>query len=830
MARDCLNVVKGSERKEALRKELQEALDERIKALDPALSEDMKAAVAIREISEEQKLALKQKRFQAARKFRALQQGLARLDQFPDDPARGLRSIYAPDKAAVNVGSDVTVRGRSIYQEITSEMPTLAKVRPKLFRWGVGVKQDFNRNIIKESGGINTGDEIARNLMLEISAAVNKAAKVYRAAGGQLGELPRFFLPQNWDPHRMAGGKEQWTADALAHLDRERMLDLDTGARMTERQLSELLDAAFDNIVTDGATKKWLDPDRPDKPRSIAKKRDRARVLHFTQEGEAFMRQKYMDDNIVEGTLLFIQGLSRDAGIMQIMGPDPEGFFRALRNSVKHRAQRTPRLLNEIQLYHDFALGHRKVDASPEGLKYAMIDQAARSITQATYLGGALIPSLIGDNAFGAINRLMTGAKFFDGFAGYFKTWANTEEGYAQALREMRLIDTLNVSHVAISRFDPDLNSRALNRATLGQRLVFEKSGLDTHSAGVQRMAVESHHLAIGADLGKSWDQLAPVRRGFWQKYNISEEIWNNEYSKIKAGIITDGRGKIQTLDLPSIRASDPEKFRRLHEIIILEAQESLLEPNAQSAAGFTKVLGEPVTGQPSSTLKSQLAMFKSHPVRAFQVLSNHFRNPHVSRGQRAYAFSGYLFVALLGGVFHIQAKQFLAGRDFIDMDDPQFCTRALLAGGGIPLFGDTMPDLLGFDLASGKENRKGVIDILPTLGLLIRTMRPTWEAGEHLLNGDYDRAVETLTGEQMAELGRVMAALSGGNIWYIRTFLERVVFDQLEEILDPKGFADKRRARERWLKSQGQTFFWRPGDLTPRRGPEAPELPQIGG
>ena len=173
-----------------------------------------------------------------------------------------------------------------------------------------------------------------------------------------------------------------------------------------------------------------------------------------------------------------------------------------------------------------------------------------------------------------------------------------------------------------------------------------------------------------------------------------------------------------------------------------------------------------------------------------------------------------FLFSALTLGGLALQTRQILQGRDPIPIVNEdgginqEFVVMTLLYGDGVPFIGDPLPELLGFDIAKGTETRRDVLDLMPTVGLGKRIFGPTAEAIGQLVDGDYDRAVQTLGGEQLAELGRNLTALPGGNIRYVRTVIDRFLFSQWEALVDPQGFEDKTSRRKAYLRVQGQQFY----------------------
>ena len=59
-----------------------------------------------------------------------------------------------------------------------------------------------------------------------------------------------------------------------------------------------------------------------------------------------------------------------------------------------------------------------------------------------------------------------------------------------------------------------------------------------------------------------------------------------------------------------------------------------------------------------------------------------------------------------------------------------------------------------------------------------------------------------------------------GGSHWYLRLAMERLIFDVLQSMIDPKWNSKKRRKIQKTRKDQHTDFWWRPGDKQPDRPP----------
>jgi hypothetical protein len=94
-------------------------------------------------------------------------------------------------------------------------------------------------------------------------------------------------------------------------------------------------------------------------------------------------------------------------------------------------------------------------------------------------------------------------------------------------------------------------------------------------------------------------------------------------------------------------------------------------------------------------------------------------------------------------------------------------------------------------------------------------------------LAGDVDRAISAGHGIATGQKGAAEKAFQlgkeqvpGGNVWYLRLAIDRMLADQIQRQIDPE-YDDSWRAMQKRAATQGQEFYWQPGELAPRRAPD---------
>ena len=60
-----------------------------------------------------------------------------------------------------------------------------------------------------------------------------------------------------------------------------------------------------------------------------------------------------------------------------------------------------------------------------------------------------------------------------------------------------------------------------------------------------------------------------------------------------------------------------------------------------------------------------------------------------------------------------------------------------------------------------------------------------------------------------------------GSSLWYSRLAMDRLIWDQLQELADPEYRRAFKRTEDRARKDYGQDYWWRPGQAAPQRAPD---------
>lgn len=710
------------------------------------------------------------------------------------DPAAGPAFLAPNDKAPYSSvdGRMRAVRGRAhgIMNEILAKHSTnlMGKVRAP------AELEDLVRELFKPG---STGKLAARELADAWTQTAEMLRQRFNAAGGDIGKLEDWGLPQYHDPRLVRqAGYDAWRGAIADRLDRTRILDVETGRPLDDAEFEEALRETFERIRSDG----WSRRDPGIQGQSIlANRRAESRFLIFKSADDWMDYQaQFGAATAFDAMMGHIDGMAKDIAMLEILGPNPNATVGWLKDVITKSAaeDRAPdsktvdaafgatkqidRLVNEIT----------GASQRPENRKLAMWFSAARSYQTATKLGGAFL-SAITDLGFGATTRAFNGlpaARMLGDYVKLFKPGSIADQKLA--VRLGLIADEWSSRTAAQGRYlGEELTGETSRRLAEG---VLRLSGLSRWTQagrwahGMQLMG------AITDARASAFGQLDEGFRRMLERYGIGSAEWD----KIRATPVEMDR------DIEWIfpdRIEDRVLGDRLLEMAAREADMAVPTPDVATRALINDVA-------PRGTLHGELIksafLFKSFGI---SLLNMHGRRMMEQAGAQRLRYMGGLVIGTTAmGALAIWLKDIAAGRDPRDGTTPAFWGQALIQGGGFGIFGDFL---------ASAESRAG--------GGLASTI-----AGP--LAGDVQNAVGIATakhpGAEAFKFAR--GQIPGGTLWYLRTAFDRSVADQIQEEIDPSYRQSWRRV-QKWADEQGSGYWWAPGDNAPDR---APDLSNVAG
>ena len=246
-------------------------------------------------------------------------------------------------------------------------------------------------------GKAGTGNAVAKAGAQAWLQVTEQLRARFNNAGGDVGKLDYGYLPQAHDQRRvLQAGRDAWATEMLPMLDRGRYLNED-GSRMTDAQVLDVLRGAWETISSDGANK--TAPGQFKGSGATANRRGESREIHF-KDGEAYLQYlaRYGVGSMYDAMVGHVSGISRDIGLVERYGPNPEAQMRTQFDLVERTDGKAAGFGGQLA---DNMVGPRAqwavlsgASGQAEYARVAQIGQGLRNIETFGKLQGAVLSSL----------------------------------------------------------------------------------------------------------------------------------------------------------------------------------------------------------------------------------------------------------------------------------------------------------------------------------------------------------------------------------------------------------------------------------------------------
>lgn len=671
--------------------------------------------------------------------------------------------------------------------------------------------------------GEATEDAGVAAMARELGGAFEYLRQRFNMAGGSIGKRENWGLPQKHDRELVkAVPFETWRDDVLAGIDLGKMVDDRTGQPFTATSLQKALRDMYDGIVSAGwDTRKAGGAGG----KALANQRAEARFLIF-RDADAWLayQRKYggvagVSERAVASAVLdlitsHIGDMADDIAAMEILGPNPDATVRWMQDLLQKAeglgALTDGRVLSaqskakaaakKIGLLWQYQRGNLSVPVI-DGL--ARFGSGVRSLNVASKLGGAFL-SAIPDGWAGFMARFYNGMAPLQVVSDYVMWMLPRVKAGDKALAvRAGLITDEMLSHLgALQRMSSEVNASGLMARTAGTivnvSLLTRWSRVGKQIFGLQMMS----ELADRA--GLAFDALPPRMQRRLQVHGITPERWD-----VMRRVGVDPESGLMRFDLladaDGLKPGEGQDLAdRLMTMVLTETQFAVAETSETLRAQMTFGTQTGTSGGEAVRLGTQFLGFPA--TFLFQhlgrMLHGKVMNPALY-GAALFAGSTIL------GALAMQIKQLVAGKDPIPMNDSKAWLAAAAQGGGIGIAGD---------LLFSDYSRTGG-------GLTSMLMGPTFGQVDQLANLTFGNAQSVLGGEN-TNVGReavrfARANTPGSNLWYTRAALDRLIWSNLQELVDPDYQAAVRRMERRAQKEFGQGYWWAPDEELPARAPD---------
>lgn len=646
-----------------------------------------------------------------------------------------------------------------------------------------------------------------------ITEARNFLTGRHNAAGGDLQRRQDWGWVQTHDRSAVAAAsKDTWVEFVLTRIDPQRMLD-DAGEVMTARRLREAVESVYDSVLLGGDTNI---PEAAAKFGSPVSKRIHSRFLVF-RDAEAWLQYQtaYGAPDIFSSIIGEIDRLARDVATIEVLGPYPRMTLETMTGLIDaDRARGLADLTGRETAKQSDSIGkHRGIENLfdvvtgraniPADSGWARVSQSNRNLVTAARLGSAIFAAL-GDigtltatarynglsqarvlkRMLGQLNPSSGADRRMAARAGYIaETWAGAQVGAERLLGEVT--GAPSTARIA----DTVLRMSGLNAFTDAGRSAFK----------LEFIGALTDHGNLGFDRLPDALRNALGRHGIdaadWDAYRATP-LWTDP--ETGADFI---RPEDVYLEAPAATGESARLFtvaQKFNGMIAAEANFAVVMPTARGRAIATG-------GTPPGTFWGEIVrnalLFRSFPITFIHL-----------HGQRALAMRGlgnrsrylaHIFIGMtMAGAVAEQMSSIARGRDPRDMTDPKFWASAVIRGGSLGPLGDFLYSGTSRHGASLPEGLLG-----PVLGsqLVAGTKLSLGNINELITEGEARNAFPEL--RRFAD-----GLLPGRSLWYARLAMERLIFDEMEQAIDPDASRRFKRIEDAARREYDQRYWWRPG------------------
>lgn len=674
-----------------------------------------------------------------------------------------------------------------------------------------------DENVVAEAFGRDTGDAEARAIAQGWIRAREKGRAAFNLYGGHIGKLQDYGFPQ-YHSQRLVNevSFEAWRDFVGSVPGGVTAMGKYADTPLTGDKLEAALRHMYENIVTDG----WAGREASSAgagSKAFANRRAESRFLIFNSpEGWLAYQRRFGEGNVFDVMMHHIEGLARDVAHMEVLGPNPSAQVDYVIDSLMRQAEisrdagqiRQAKTAGwKLRTLHDHYTGAANI---PAWKGVAEVSGDIDNIVTANLLHAATLAAVPGDFATSRIVTAFNGVPYVSLFRDYARQFSPksdhdrmlagqlglTAESYARTLHDSYRLMEQSFSHEWSKWF--------------ADRAMFF-NGLTPHTDAMRRAVGINFSAALANMTEKGWADLAPEQRRWMERYRIGAADWS---AIRETKPYTDGPAKfLRPADVAARADLAPERAlalsQKLADAIMTETEFAV---PSSSLAGRAYSRGHVEPGSIGGVVLDSALKFKTFGMT--YLLSHGRRMLAAADWQRRLQYLGSI-VALMtvAGAMTVQMREIANGRDPKDMTAPEFWGKALIAGGGLSVYGDYFYSFVNSAGRSLVETLAG-----PNAGLVADTARLAF--GQPMAAAEAQKKQSGVSGLVNNTLTYSRRWGTGAVPFYAQLVLNRAVYDALQEWADPNWKQRKQRIENWYRKQFGQKFWWRPGEA-PARGPD---------
>lgn len=669
------------------------------------------------------------------------------------------------------------------------------------------------RKLVREIYGEATEDLSAYAISKSWKRVDDYLVRRMQKAGGNVFKREDWGLPQIHDSKRVGAVPfEEWFEYVAPRLNRAKMIDDTTGKPFSNKAFPEVMRDVYETIRSDGLAN--YTPGKIRTGNSITDSHRNSRFIVF-KDADSWLdyNEKFgTGGDIFEILTGHMDQMSREISILEVLGPDPDATIRWMTDKIRInnveslqkkkvgsiRDTAGPRVVEQL---YDVMTGKMN---SPVTAWWAEANQFTRNILTSAQLGGAFISAMTDLNfarmtsSFNGLKRVRQNQQFLKNF------FSNATGGEQQRLATRLLLGAEQWAGTAIGqqRFLGEVTGPKTSK--LISDTVLRASLLTPWTYSGRHAFKQEVLLSIADNMEKAYTNLDPVFLRGLQRYGVDAKDWE----KIrKPQNFVNENGQVYFDPRETARNGFSDEAEKVLRFAFTEAEYAV-----PSASGLTRLAttGGLQAGTFYGEMVRNVGLYKSFPIT---VLLTHLMRGTVYAGMMPATRMRYMLDLIISttvfGATALQMKQIVAGKEPVDVFDqeytPQFLAAAMLQGGGLGIFGD-------FLFADQNRFGYGPLQTMagPVLGSFVPdTMKLTLGNAQELLYQE-----DTKIGRDTTKYLRKYTP--GSSIWYTKLGVERLLFERLQDLVDPGANRSFRRRIQKARTDYGQGWWWAPGTTEP--------------
>jgi len=777
------------------------------------LSDAEKLVKAGEFVAQDIQAQLKRKHAIAARDILTQNKNLAQLDHPTLSASEVVDRMVAPHGDMSGIQS-LDSKARAIASVYRGELVDFyTNIKGSL---GVFTDAELVQKIVRERFNDSTGDPLAKKISDKMGEVFEGMRERFNRAGGDIGKLDDWGLPQTHSLEKIVkAGKQAWVQKAESLINTSKYVHED-GTYYSQQEIRDLLEHSFDTLSSNGANKTEIGRQSFGGNSKVTSRHSESRVLHF-KDAESWMeyQAEFGGMPFVDLIEAHVNGLSKDIAMVENLGSNPRNAMRILMDAAEQKdwlkgldQNTTGKSRKRAQTMFDEFSGQN----TPQSEVLANLGLAYRSMNVASMLGGTTISSVT-DQAMIAKTASIHGIAYRKTFGELISQLNPKNKEDRQLAHSLGLATEEMLGSIA--RWSDDGltsvhgKSQKLARVSSGiASQVMRISGLNALTAaskvGFTKMLMEKYGRLSRS---KSWDDLDALDRELMEKTGLNERAWEvmrlaDPVVDRKGNQLMSARSIYEIPDSDLTRFGDPQKVR---DEVATQFQAHLLDEQGMAVveAGLrerTWMSAGQRKGTGMGEIIKSMLQFKSFPAAFLMRHGSRAMAQDGVKGKAAYGVSLFAMTTVLGALA-VQLKELANGNDpstMWDSDDPQkamnFWTRSAVQGGGLSILGDIL--VAGTD-TSGRSASDFMVgplgsDVKAVLGLTVGNLTQYYDDKDTNASNEAFRLLKNKIPAQ--------------NLWYTKAATNRMVFDEMQDMIAP-GYREKllRKAE----RQHDRTRFW---------------------